>query len=126
MNISRVKILRGLISFVLVFIMFSYLSPIQASEKRDLYYYYDSTVEQTQKNTKSSSYKKFTSSTKSTTNDDDDYEVYVVKVNQNKARTAKGSRLTFSQMAKAINKKQKIRNHHNAFSQFNSNTKIYF
>ena len=125
MNISRIKVFKSLICFVLVFIAFSYLSPIQAKEIRNLYYYYDSSAEYPQKSTKSTQNNPVLS-TETTTNDDEDYEVYIVKVNQKKARMTNSKKLTFSQMAKAINKKQKIRNNQNTFSHFNSNKKVYF
>ena len=128
---SRFKFVSCLISFVLIFTVFSYFSPLSASSERDIYYYYDTpTKESTQsKKTNSLDSQHNNNTAINTSNDDDDdaYEVFIVKVKKEKKLNNDRRALTFSQMATAINKKQHMRRvSKRSITQFNTNTHSFF
>jgi len=112
MNKSRFGFISCLVSFVLIFTVFSYISPLQASNESDAFYYYDAapntttTRKASQPTTQKKSQRNINNSTN---NDEETYEVYLVKVNKQNKRNIQNKPLTFSQMASAINKKQKMR-----------------
>ena len=111
MTISRVNFISIMICFVVIFTMFSTLSPLYASSDKHVFYYYEPPTQSL--NTRKTSQQKTNHPSQtiynSASDDEDGYEVYIVKSSPHQKRNVKRKPLSFSQMATAIKKKQQIK-----------------